>query len=165
MRHQFASQQIEQILTPRLRAKAIDRMHDAATHEPMPEAVGERPREPAVGGLRHDLGELREPGWWRQRGIDLAQVGEDPRWGRHHAGRLVAAGEFQRQIGGDRGKIVGLPERPAIDKTIVAARALEVDAKKRLADVLGELDRHGLARVHGTPPDDAVDEAARLIGG
>ena len=47
----------------------------------------------------------------------------------------------------------------------MAARALEVDAEKRLANVLGELDRHGLTGVDRATPDDAVDETARLVGG
>ena len=45
---QVHGQIIEQVRAPRLGLHRVDRVHDAAAHQPVPQAVDDRPREPAV---------------------------------------------------------------------------------------------------------------------
>ena len=70
-------QVVEQVLAPGLVGHHVDRVDDPAAHQPLPDAVDDRPREPAVVGVRHQLGQLLQPLGPRLRRVDRAQLGPE----------------------------------------------------------------------------------------
>ena len=162
--HQLGCQQIEEFLTPGPGSQGRDGMDDTPTQQPSPEPVDEVSRQPAVLRPGHQFGQLPEPLVPWGRWINLPKLIEQPAGGRHAAGRLFTAVKFQRRFGCNRSEVIGLLKCPAINEGVVAAGAFQVDAEKGLADVLGELDRHCLAGVDRTSPDDAIDKAPGFIG-
>ena len=163
---QIHGQEIEQVGRPGFGLHRIDRMNNAPAHQTMPESVGDRPGQPAVFRMRHQLGELLESLRLRRRRVDLPQFGEQPGGLGLATGRLVAPVDFERRgrVGGGDG--VGLVEFPAVDEAIVARGTFQVDAQEGLRDVLGILDLHRLAAVHLAAPANAHGKTVRLaVGG
>ncbi len=155
-------QVVEQVLAPGLVGHHVDRMDDAAAHQPLPDPVDDRPREPAVVGVRHQPASCSSRlsrGW---AGVDRPQLGPEELRHGDLAGRLVAAGDLQRPLGDHGRQAVGVVELPAVDEAVVARGALHVDAEEHLRDVLRELDLADLAGVDPAPPLDALDEPLRL---
>ena len=137
---QIDGQVVEQVGAPRLGLHRVDRMHDAAAHQPVPEAVDDRPREPAVlagrSSARPVASAARRCGAcgsiWPSSGNSQA------------ASAILPVGLSQRCIssgcvGVDGGQAVRVGQLPAVDEAVVARSALQVDAEKHLRHVLGEL--------------------------
>src|SRR5262245_55011739 len=66
--------------------------------------------------------------------------------------------QLDRLLGIDCGQTVGLLQLPAIDEAVMTRGALQVDAQKRLAHALGELDRHRLTGADIAAPFDSTGE-------
>jgi hypothetical protein len=153
---------VQQVVIPRLALHRVGGMHDAAAHQAVPEAVDDGAGEPAVLRVRHQRGELLEALGLRRGGVDLPQLGEEPARRRGLAHGLVAAVNLHLARRVNRGQPVGFLQLPAVNETVVARRALEVDAEEALADGLRELNFRGRARAHVAAPADAGGEALAL---
>ena len=89
-------------------------MDDAAAHEPVPEAVGDRAREAAVVRVRHQRRELLAAASPSARPASIV-----PSSGKRNFGPAVLPVGLsqrcisQRLVGDDRGQAVGVVELPA----------------------------------------------------
>ena len=137
---------VQQVLIPRWRLHCVHWMDDAATHEPLPDAVGDRARRAAVLRVGDQRGELLQAFGFRQGWIDGSKFGKQPAWDGRFARRFVATEHFQRLVRKDRSQSIGFAELPTVHEGIVAGRALQVDAEKGLAHRLGILHRRDLRR-------------------
>ena len=155
-------EEVQQVVIPRLRLHRIGGMHDAAAHQAVPKAVHDRARETAVFRVRHQRRELLEPLGLRRGGVHLTEFGKEPARLRGLADGLVAAVNFHFARRVNRRESVSLLQLPTVNKTVVARRALEVDAEKTLADGLRELNLRRRARAHVAAPFDARREALAL---
>ena len=159
---QVGRQVLQQVLAPGLVGHHVDRVDDPAAHQPLPDPVGDRPREPAVVRVRHQPGQPLQPLLAGLGGVDRPQLGPGELRHGDLARRLVAAGHLQRLLGDHGRETVGVDELPAVDEAVVAGGALHIDPEEHLRDVLRELDLADLAGVDPPPPLDPLDEPLRF---
>ena len=155
---------VEEVLVPRLGLHRVDGVDDAASHQPMPEAVDDGALVPAVLRMGDERGKLGEALLARLGGIDLTELRIRPGGHGRLAGRDVAADEFHGPVRVDGGEAVGVAQLPAVGEAVVTRGALHVDAEERLRDALRELQLGDLARAHRAAPDDALGEAFAIGG-
>ncbi len=141
-----------------------ERMNDAVPHEAIPEAIDDRPCEPAVLGMGHQGSELAQALGLRSGGIDIAEFGKEPASPGRLADGFVAAVNLQRPLRVDGSETVGFVEFPPINEAVVTGGALEIDAEEALPNALRELDLDRLSGADIAAPLDAVDKAAALVG-
>ena len=91
IRREAIRQIIQQVRAPGLRVHRIHRVHDAAPHEPMPQAVHDRAGEAAIVLMRHQRCQFLQALRFRLARVDGSQLWENPRSPGHAARGLVAA--------------------------------------------------------------------------
>ena len=89
---------VEQVLVPRRVVHFVRRLDQSAAHEPRPESIHDRARQPPVFLRRDEPGEFLQPLRLLRFGINVTQLRINELRFRELAGRLVAVHHLQRLI-------------------------------------------------------------------
>ena len=134
-------------------------MDDATPHQSIPETIDDGSGESPVFRMRHQRGQLSKSFFAGGCGIDLADFRKQPCGLRFASEWFVAAMDFRRRRGIDRRKSPGFIQFPAINETVMARSAFQIDPEERLRDALRKLDFHGLSGTDFSAPANSIDVA------